>query len=95
MYLKSDLSEKEAHDLFDSYYQDSPFVHRSNQSISVKDAVNTNNGLLHVSKIGNKIRIESAIDNLLKGAAGQAVQNMNLIMDWEEGLGLRLKANAF
>ncbi|MCL4123316.1 UNVERIFIED_CONTAM: hypothetical protein GTU68_047633 [Idotea baltica] len=95
VYLNSNLSESEAHDIFDSYYNDSPFVHRSPSPISVKDAVNTNNGILHVSKIGNKLRIESAIDNLLKGAAGQAVQNMNLIMNWEEHSGLRLKANAF
>ena len=95
VYFNSDLSETEAHNLFDSYYRGSPFVHRSANPISVKDAVNTNNGLLYVSKIGNKLRVESAIDNLLKGAAGQAVQNMNLIMKWEETTGLRLKANAF
>jgi N-acetyl-gamma-glutamyl-phosphate reductase len=95
VYMNSDLSESEAHELFDTYYHESPFVHRSANPISVKDAVNTNNGLLYVSKIGNKLRIESAIDNLLKGAAGQAVQNMNLIMKWDERLGLGLKANAF
>jgi len=95
VYLNSNLSEPEAHDLFDVYYKDSPFVHRAQSPISVKDAVNTNNGLLYVAKSGNKIRIECAIDNLLKGAAGQAVQNMNLIMNWDEHCGLRLKANAF
>ena len=95
IYLNSDLSESEARGLFDNFYADSPFVHRSESPISVKDVVNTNNGLLHVSKHGNKIRIESAIDNLLKGAAGQALQNMNLMMGWNETTGLLLKGSVF
>ena len=82
-------------ELFESYYGDSPFVHISTDPISVKQVVNTNNALIHISKHDGKVRVESIIDNLLKGAAGQAVQNMNLIMGWSEDLGLKLKATAF
>lgn len=95
VYLDSHLDEDEVIALYKEYYKNSPFVHVSDAPISVKDAVNTNNGLLHISKHGSKLRIESAIDNLLKGAAGQAVQNLNLIMGWREDAGLRLKASAF
>ncbi len=95
VYLKSDLSEVVAQSLFRSYYRDAPFVHISEWPISLKEAVNTNNGVLHISKHGNLLRIESAIDNLLKGAAGQAVQNMNLIFGWEETAGLHLKGSVF
>lgn len=95
VYMNSDLSEKEAIGLFTNYYQDSPFVHVSHSPITVKDVVNTNNGYIYISKYGNKLRIESAIDNLLKGAAGQAVQNMNIVFGWDERLGLNLKAIAF
>lgn len=95
VYMNSSKSESEVRSMFDAYYSDSPFVHVSDSPISVKDVVNTNNGLLHVSKHNNKIRIESAIDNLLKGAAGQAVQNMNLMMGWKESAGLLLKGSAF
>ena len=95
IYLDCDLSEAQAIDIFKSYYEAAPFIHISNTPISVKDAVNTNNGVLHISKHGKKIRIESAIDNLIKGAAGQAIQNLNLIKGWPETMGLRLKASAF
>jgi len=95
VYLDSHPDEDEVIALYKEYYKNSPFVHVSDAPISVKDAVNTNNGLLHISKHGSKLRIESAIDNLLKGAAGQAVQNLNLIMGWREDAGLRLKASAF
>ena len=94
-YLECDLREEEAKQIYNTYYADSPFVHISDDSISVKEVVNTNNALIHLSKHGSKIRIESAIDNLLKGAAGQAVQNMNLMFGWPEDLGLRLKGSAF
>ncbi len=95
VYLNSDLSEKVAKDIFKEYYQGSPFVHISEHPISVKDVVNTNNCYLYISKHKNKLRVESAIDNLLKGAAGQAVQNMNLIFGWSEDSGLQLKPSAF
>ena len=95
IYLDSDLTEDEAKTLYQEYYKDSPFVHISDDPISVKEVVNTNNGLIYVNKTDNKLRIESAIDNLLKGAAGQAMQNMNLAMGWEESTGLKLKGSAF
>lgn len=95
VYLNSSLTEEKAVELFAKYYSDSPFVHVSNSPISVKDVVNTNNGYLYVSKHGKKLRIESAIDNLLKGAAGQAVQNMNLVFGLDEKSGLHLKPSAF
>lgn len=95
MYLDSDLSEEEAYQIYNEYYKDSPFVHVSKNPISVKEVVNTNNGKIYISKHKNKLRVESVIDNLLKGAAGQAVQNMNLVMGWEENTGLKLKGSAF
>ena len=95
VYFDSDLSQDTAVDIYKQYYADSPFVHISNAPISVKDVVNTNNGYLYVSKHGSKLRIESAIDNLQKGAAGQAIQNLNLVFGYPEDLGLRLKPSAF
>lgn len=82
-------------DHFKSYYSTTPFIHISDQPISVKEVVNTNNALLFISKYNDKIRIESCIDNLLKGASGQAIQNMNIAMGWEQQCGLKLKASAF
>lgn len=95
IYLESSENLNTVIDHFQEYYEDSPFVHITDQPISVKDVVNTNNALLYVSKHKNKIRIESCIDNLLKGASGQAIQNMNLAMGWSEQAGLKLKASAF
>jgi len=80
MYLKSSLSTEEAEEIYIDYYKDSPFVHISKDSLSVKEVVNTNNTLIHLEQKNGKLRIESIIDNLVKGAAGQAIQNMNLIM---------------
>lgn len=95
MYLDSDLSEKELLDLFQSYYRTSPFVTVSDENIDVKQVVNTNKGLLYVEKHGKKAFILSAIDNLVKGASGQAVQNMNLMFGLDETAGLYLKPVAF
>ncbi len=95
VYFDCELSEEAAIEAYTEYYSDSPFVHVSSTPISVKDVVNTNNGLLYISKHGKKLRIESAIDNLQKGAAGQAVQNMNLVFGFDETAGLRLKPSAF
>ena len=67
----------------------------SEKSIDLKQVVNTNKGLVHITKEGDKLLIVSAIDNLLKGASGQAVQNMNLMFGLPEDTGLRLKASAF
>lgn len=95
VYLESDLSEAEAIALYENYYAGHVFTHVSKANIDLKQVVNTNKGLVHVEKHGSKLFIVSIIDNLLKGASGQAVQNMNLIFGLEEGTGLRLKASAF
>jgi N-acetyl-gamma-glutamyl-phosphate reductase len=93
--VASDLSVEEVYTLYDAYYEAHPFTHVSKNNIDLKQVVNTNKCLIHIEKQGNKIAIHSAIDNLLKGAVGQAVQNMNLIFGLEEGTGLQLKANYF
>jgi N-acetyl-gamma-glutamyl-phosphate reductase len=93
--LTSDLSLEALYDLYNDYYKGHPFTYVSNNNIDLKQVVNTNKCLIHIEKQGNKIAIHSVIDNLLKGAVGQAVQNMNLIFGLEEGTGLQLKANYF
>lgn len=95
MYMESDLSADEAVKLYEDYYADAVFTHVSKKNIDLKQVVNTNKGLVYVQKHGNKLFIVSIIDNLLKGASGQAVQNMNLMFGLEERQGLRLKATAF
>ncbi|MFI3261706.1 MAG: N-acetyl-gamma-glutamyl-phosphate reductase [Rikenellaceae bacterium] len=95
IYLDSELSEEEAIELYKNYYADAPFVTVSDKTIHLKQVVNTNKGLIHVTKQGNKLLITSIIDNLLKGASGQAVQNMNLMFGLDEMAGLRLKPLAF
>ena len=81
--------------LYKDYYANAAFTHVSDSMIHLKQVVNTSKCLIHIEKQGTRIAIHSAIDNLLKGASGQAVQNMNLLFGLEEGLGLRLKANFF
>jgi N-acetyl-gamma-glutamyl-phosphate reductase len=81
--------------LYKTYYSEQPFTHVSESMIDLKQVVNTNKCLLHIEKQGSKIVVHSAIDNLLKGASGQAVQNMNLMFGLEETMGLKLKANYF
>ncbi|HEY0899287.1 MAG TPA: N-acetyl-gamma-glutamyl-phosphate reductase [Sphingobacteriaceae bacterium] len=95
IYLESALSQEEATELFREYYQDHPFTHISEKNIDLKQVVNTNKCLIHVEKHGDQLFLVSIIDNLLKGASGQAVQNMNLMFGLEETAGLRLKAAAF
>ncbi len=95
VYTESDLTEEEAQKLYEDYYADHVFTHVSKKNIDLKQVVNTNKGLIHVEKHGSKLFIVSIIDNLLKGASGQAVQNMNLMFGLEESTGLRLKASAF
>jgi N-acetyl-gamma-glutamyl-phosphate reductase len=81
--------------LYDDFYQSATFVHRSDSNINLKQVVNTNNCLLYLEVCNGKLMIISIIDNLIKGASGQAVQNMNLLMGWEETVGLQLKAAYF
>ena len=95
IYLDSELSEQEALDIYTDFYKDAAFTHVSQKNIDLKQVVNTNKCLVHVAKHGNKLFIVSIIDNLLKGASGQAVQNMNLMFGLEERQGLQLKALAF
>ena len=95
IYMDTDLSESDLISFFKDYYEPYPFVHISDENIDLKQVVNTNKGLLHVEKHGNKAFILSAIDNLVKGASGQAVQNMNLVCGLDERSGLNLKPVAF
>lgn len=89
------MSEADFQKLYEDYYKDSPFVFHSAKGISMKEVVNTNKGLVHVELHDGYVHIASAIDNLVKGAAGQAVQNMNLMFGLPEDTGLRLKPSAF
>jgi N-acetyl-gamma-glutamyl-phosphate reductase len=82
-------------ELFNTYYLSQPFVHVSKEPIFLKQVVGTNRALLQLEKQGNQLVVHSIIDNLLKGAAGQAIQNMNLLFGLVEECGLQLKANYF
>ena len=82
-------------DMYREFYADAAFTHYIDKSIDLKQVVNTNKALIHIDKFGNKAVITCVIDNLLKGAVGQAVQNMNLMFGIDEKAGLGLKANAF
>ena len=81
--------------MYKDFYADAAFTHYVDKAVDMKQVVNTNKCLVHVDKFGNKAVITSTIDNLLKGAVGQAVQNMNLMFGLDECAGLRLKACAF
>ncbi|WP_299757219.1 N-acetyl-gamma-glutamyl-phosphate reductase [uncultured Pontibacter sp.] len=94
-YTRCSLSQAEAGELYGSYYSHHPFVSISASTPDLKQVLNTNKCLLHLQKEGDYLIITSLIDNLLKGASGQAVQNMNLLFGLEEQAGLRLKASAF
>ena len=94
-YTKYDGSLDDAIKIYKEYYKDAAFTFVSDEEIHLKQVVNTNKCLIHLAKHGTKLLITSAIDNLLKGASGQAVQNLNLMYDFEETLGLNLKASYF
>ena len=85
----------EINNLYQQYYAQQPFTNLADGMIDLKQVVNTNKCLLYIEKQGNKIVVHTAIDNLLKGACGQAVQNMNLLMGLDETMGLKLKATGF
>jgi N-acetyl-gamma-glutamyl-phosphate reductase len=93
--VKCDKSLDELNALYAAYYDGHPFTTIQTESLSLKQVVNTNKCIIQLEKIGNRLVIHSAIDNLVKGASGQAVQNMNLIFGLEETTGLKLKANYF
>lgn len=92
IYLACDLSEKEAYDLYIAYYNNHPFTVVSETNIDLKQVVNTNKSIINLQKHGNKLVILNATDNLIKGASGQAVQNMNLMFGFDERAGLNLKS---
>ena len=95
VYYDCDMTEEEAVALYKDYYKDEPFVHVIDSDPDLKMAVNTNKCVLNVRKHGTKLHVISVIDNLVKGASGQAVQNMNLIFGLPEDTGLHLKATRF
>jgi N-acetyl-gamma-glutamyl-phosphate reductase len=93
--LDCGLPLEEIRKIYQQFYADQPFTHLSDTMIDLKQVVNTNKCLIYLEKQGSKIVVHSAIDNLLKGASGQAVQNMNLLFGLEERSGLHLKASGF
>jgi N-acetyl-gamma-glutamyl-phosphate reductase len=95
IYTKYEGTIEEAKALFNEYYADEPFVHVTDVPVSMKQVVNTNKCAISLIKHGDNLLIYSAIDNLLKGASGQAIQNLNIMYGFEETLGLNLKGTAF
>lgn len=95
VYTTSSLTEEEAVQLYRDYYAKAEFTHYTERAVDLKQVVNTNKALIHVAKYGSKLHITTAIDNLLKGASGQAVENMNRIFGLDPQTGLKLKASAF
>ncbi|MBS1772036.1 MAG: N-acetyl-gamma-glutamyl-phosphate reductase [Bacteroidetes bacterium] len=94
-YTACNLSINEAYVLYKDYYKEHPFTHVSHHMVDLKQVVNTNKCLIHLEHVDDKLIVHAAIDNLLKGASGQAVQNMNLVFGLPENAGLQLKSIAF
>jgi N-acetyl-gamma-glutamyl-phosphate reductase len=95
VYTKCDLTIEEAYKLYSDYYKDAAFTFVVDKLPDLKQVVNTNKALIGLQRHGDKLLIVTVIDNLLKGASGQAVQNMNIVNGWDEHTGLRLKPSAF
>ena len=95
VYTETDLTAEQAVELYKEFYADAAFTFVVDREVDLKQVVNTNKAVVRVAKYGNKLHIVSVIDNLLKGASGQAVQNMNIMFGLDENLGLNLKASAF
>lgn len=95
VYFDCNLNEEEAIELYKAYYKDEPFVNIVDFNPDLKMVVNTNKCVLYVKKYGKKLHVISMIDNLVKGASGQAVENMNLIFGLPENTGLNLKPSGF
>lgn len=93
--LTSPFSLQEANHLYKEFYESHPFTYVSDAMIDLKQVVNNNKCMIHLEKVGDKLVIHSILDNLLKGASGQAIQNMNLMFGWEETSGLKLKSSVF
>ena len=93
--LHAEAKLDELYQMYEKFYADHPFTVVSREAIFLKQVVNTNKCMIQLEKSGNKLVVHSAMDNLLKGASGQAVQNMNLMFGLDETSGLKLKANFF
>lgn len=93
--VHTDADEETVIKGYKDFYKDAAFTHYVDKPLDLKQVVNTNKALVHCEKIDGKLFVTSCIDNLLKGAVGQAVQNMNLMFGLDEKAGLRLKASAF
>ncbi|HLP36842.1 N-acetyl-gamma-glutamyl-phosphate reductase [Lacibacter sp.] len=93
--LKCEKSLDELNKLYEDFYADAAFTHVIKEAVFLKQVVNTNKCLIQLEKVADMLVVHSAADNLLKGASGQAVQNMNLLFGLDETTGLRLKANYF
>lgn len=93
--IKTDRPLEEIVEAYKAFYRDARFTHYVDKSIDMKQVVNTNKALVHCDKYGDKLLVTSTIDNLLKGAVGQAVQNMNIMFGLDEATGLNLKSSAF
>lgn len=93
--VKTDAPIEEIVEAYKTFYKEATFTHYSDKAIDMKQVVNTNKCLVHCDKYGDRLLITSTIDNLLKGAVGQAVQNMNIMFGINEKAGLNLKASAF
>jgi len=93
--LTLELSLSSVEELYRKYYLTHPFTHITREAIFLKQVINTNKCLIQIEESGGQFVIHSAIDNLLKGASGQALQNMNLMMGLEETTGLQLKPSSF
>ena len=94
-YTAFDGTIEEAYALYEAFYQDSPFTQVAKKEVHLKLVVNSNQCFLHLHKHKGQLLITAVIDNLIKGASGQAIQNLNIIMGWEENLGLQLKTSIF
>lgn len=94
-FMRTSLTQAQVDEAFHSMYDSEPFTHYVERDIDLKQVVNTNRALVSAHKYGERLLVTSCIDNLLKGAAGQAVENMNLMFSLDETAGLRLKASAF
>ena len=94
-YIKTELDIDSIYKIYFDFYNDHPFTVVSNEEIHLKQVINTNKCLIHLKKIEGKLLITSIIDNLIKGASGQAIQNMNLMFGLDETTGLKLKSSIF
>ncbi len=95
LYTKTEHSINTIKEAYKHYFKKHPFVFISDEPIHLKQVVNTNNVILHLQKLGNQLLITAIIDNLIKGASGQAIQNMNILFGFDETTGLKLKASLF